>query len=74
MCYQLPWPAIKAYEVGLSHACRPHWAATQLVKNNDVQVACLTESWLNDNCVCDAIEIGGFHCFRCDRNNGRGVM
>ena len=34
--YQLPWPAIKAYEVEFLHAgggipCRPHPVATQLV-------------------------------------------
>jgi len=38
MCYQLPRPVIKAYEVWFLHAgrsipCRPHPAATQLVDN-----------------------------------------
>jgi len=36
ICYQLPQPAMKAYEVGFLHAgggipCRPNPAATQLV-------------------------------------------
>ena len=46
-CYQLPRPAIKAYEVGFLHAgggipCRPNPAATKLVGN---QLASIRLGW-----------------------------
>lgn len=42
-----------------------------IIKNNDVQIVCLTESWLKDYCPDDVVNISGFTTVRHDRNDGR---
>jgi len=42
-----------------------------VLKHNDVSIACLTESWLNDSILTNVIDIPGYVSYRRDRNDGR---
>ena len=43
----------------------------EIVKQNSVDVVCLTETWCNSNIPDEAMQIPGFSCFRRDRQDGR---
>jgi hypothetical protein len=38
---------------------------------NSVSVGCVTESWLDMNIQTEAVDIGGYTCYRRDRSDGR---
>jgi hypothetical protein len=38
---------------------------------NEVNVGCITESWLDNNIATEAVDIDGFTCHRRDRSDGR---
>ena len=42
-----------------------------VLKQNDVMIACLTETWLTGEIPSDAINIDGFSCYRKNRSDGR---
>ena len=42
-----------------------------VIRNNNIHVACLTESWLSESISSDIVSMCGFSCFRRDRNDGR---
>jgi hypothetical protein len=42
-----------------------------LFRVNNVNVGCVTESWLNDDVQTEAIDIEGYICYRHDRSDGR---
>jgi len=39
--------------------------------NNNVHIACITETWLNDNTPSDSLYMDGYSFYRCDRKDGR---
>jgi hypothetical protein len=42
-----------------------------IVTNNRVDVACITESWLNDDVATQLVNLSGYICYRRDRQDGR---
>jgi len=42
-----------------------------VIHNNNVHIACITETWLNDNTTSDSLHMGGYSFYRCDRKDGR---
>jgi len=67
MRYQMPWPAIKAYEVGLLHAgggipYRPHPAATQLVYLRNWQFGLHLSLTMSPVYVCVCVVCLGVWC------------
>ena len=45
-----------------------------VIENNEVDVCCVTESWLDDNIPTTAIDIAGFNCYRRDRMRRRSRL
>lgn len=42
-----------------------------VLQTNDIDVCCITESWLTAETPTEAIDIDGYICYRCDRSDGR---
>ena len=42
-----------------------------ILQNNNIDVCCITETWLNNDIPTEAVDIEGFVCHRCDRKDGR---
>ena len=42
-----------------------------VLTNNNIDIACITESWLTENIPTEAINIPGYKCYRHDREDGR---
>ena len=42
-----------------------------VLRNNKIDIACITESWLNDSVPTEVVDISGYDCFRRDRCDGR---
>jgi hypothetical protein len=42
-----------------------------IVVNNSVDIACITESWLNDDVATQLVNLSGYTCYRRDRQDGR---
>ena len=42
-----------------------------VINNNNVHIACITESWLNESVMTDTVNIPGYVCYRRDRVDGR---
>ena len=42
-----------------------------VMRLNHINIACITESWLNASVETDAINIDNFVCYRRDRQDGR---
>ena len=42
-----------------------------VLTNNNIDIACITESWLTENIPTEAINIPGYVCYRHDREDGR---
>lgn len=42
-----------------------------VIETNHINIACITESWLNADIETNAIDIGKFVCYRRDRSDGR---
>ena len=41
------------------------------LKNNEIDICCVVESWLTADILTEAINIGGYTCYRLDRSDGR---
>ncbi len=44
---------------------------TAVLENNNIDVGCITESWLDDNIPTEAVDVNNYTCFRHDRSDGR---
>ena len=51
--------------------CTKNDELSVLFSNNSVDIACLTETWLNDGTIDDLIHIPGYSVHRRDRQDGR---
>ena len=51
--------------------CTKNDELSVLFSNNSVDIACLTETWLNDGIIDDLIHIPGYSVHRRDRQDGR---
>ena len=44
---------------------------TVVLEANNIDICCITESWLDTNISTDVVDIAGYVCYRRDRNDGR---
>ena len=42
-----------------------------VLQQNNIDICCVTESWLNADILTEAVDITGYICYRCDRQDGR---
>jgi hypothetical protein len=44
---------------------------TAVLETNNIEIGCITESWLDENIATDSIDITNYTCYRHDRADGR---